>query len=53
VNEPDYGALWASSFYPVSKGRADVPASDFLQPRVEGEIAFRFGRALKGGSRDG
>ena len=50
VNEPDYGALWASSFYPVRNGRAEVPASDFLQPRVEGEIAFRFGRALNGGA---
>jgi 2-keto-4-pentenoate hydratase len=49
VSEPDYGALWGSSFYPVSSGRADVPAVDFLQPRVEGEIAFRFGRPLKGG----
>ncbi len=50
VNEPDYGALWDSSFYPTLEGRAEVPASDFLQPRVEGEIAFRFGRSLQGGN---
>lgn len=48
VTEPDYGALWASSQYPAPGGRATIPASDFLQPRVEGEIAFRIARPLRG-----
>jgi 2-keto-4-pentenoate hydratase len=40
VSEPDYGALWRSSLYSVSGGRTEVPAADFLQPRIEGELAF-------------
>ena len=48
VSEPDYGALWASSHYAAPDGRATIPVSDFLQPRVEGEIAFRIARRLRG-----
>ena len=48
VGEPDYGALWESSYYPVSNGRVTVPAGDFLQPRIEGEVAFLIGKPLRG-----
>lgn len=48
VSEPDYGALWASSHYAAIEGVATIPASDFLQPRIEGEIAFRLARPLRG-----
>jgi 2-keto-4-pentenoate hydratase len=47
VSEPDYGALWASSHYPAPNGVATIPVADFLQPRIEGEIAFRFARPLR------
>ena len=47
VSEPDYGTLWASSHYPVDNGLVTVPAADFLQPRIEGEIAFRLVRSLR------
>ena len=47
VSEPDYGALWASSYYPAHDGVVTIPAADFLQPRVEGEIAFRLSKPLR------
>ena len=47
VSEPDYGALWASSHYAAQNGIVEVPSDDFLQPRVEGEIAFRIARPLR------
>lgn len=50
VDEPDYGALWRSSFHEARAGRAEIAAADFLQPRLEGEVAFRFGRPLVGGN---
>jgi len=48
VSEPDYGTLWKSSFYEASQGRAEIPAADFLQPRIEGEVAFLIGERLAG-----
>ncbi len=48
VSEPDYGALWQSSYYQAVNGRVEIPASDFLQPRIEGEIAFLIGKPLRG-----
>jgi 2-keto-4-pentenoate hydratase len=48
VNEPDYGTLWQSSYYPATNGRVEIPASDFLQPRIEGEVAFLIGKPLHG-----
>ncbi len=48
VNEPDYGNLWESSFYETINNRAEVPAGDHLQPRMEGEVAFLIGRPLHG-----
>lgn len=47
-NEPDFGRLWESRFFPAEDGRVEIPASLFLQPRLEGEIAFRLGRDLAG-----
>lgn len=47
VNEPDYGTLWASSFYQAENGKVSIPAGDFLQPRIEGEIAFLIGKPLR------
>jgi 2-keto-4-pentenoate hydratase len=47
VNEPDYGALWQSSFYEAASGKVTIPASDFLQPRIEGEVAFLIGKPLR------
>lgn len=47
VNEPDYGNLWQSSFYEARNGNVNISARDFLQPRIEGEIAFLFGKPLR------
>ena len=48
VDQPDYGTLWQSSFYEASGGQVTVPASDFISPRIEGEVAFLIGKPLKG-----
>jgi 2-keto-4-pentenoate hydratase len=48
VSEPDYGTLWQSSFYQAHNGSVTIPAADFLQPRIEGEIAFLIGKKLNG-----
>jgi len=48
VHEPDYGSLWASRYVPAERGLAVAPASWFIQPRVEGELAFLIGRRLAG-----
>jgi 2-keto-4-pentenoate hydratase len=48
VSEPDYGAIWQSSYYPAANGRVEIPAGEFLQPRIEGEIAFLIGKSLRG-----
>ncbi len=50
VNEPDFGVLWGSRQFSVNEGRAEVPAATFLQPRLEGEIAFLIGEPLTGGA---
>jgi 2-keto-4-pentenoate hydratase len=48
VGEPDYGTLWGSRRIEVRDGGARVAADTFLQPRVEGEIAFRLGEPPAG-----
>ena len=48
VSEPDYGALWQSSFYAAKAGKVEIPAGDFMQPRLEGEVAFLIGKRLSG-----
>lgn len=50
VNEPDYGSLWASRYFPASRGRAEIPAEVLLQPRAEGELAFLVAEPLTGTS---
>jgi 2-keto-4-pentenoate hydratase len=47
VSEPDYGALWLSSYYQAENGTVTIPASDFMQPRIEGEVAFLIGKPLR------
>jgi len=46
VDQPDYGTLWQSSFYEARNGKVTVPASDFIAPRIEGEVAFLIGKPL-------
>jgi 2-keto-4-pentenoate hydratase len=50
VDEPDYGDLWASRQTPARDGEAIVPTAPFIQPRVEGELAFLLDRDLDGGA---
>jgi len=47
VSEPDYGTLWQSSFYQAQNGKVNIPAGDFLQPRIEGEVAFLISKPLR------
>ena len=47
VDQPDYGNLWDTTFYPAKNGRVQIPASDFVQPRIEGEVAFLIGKPLR------
>ena len=46
VDQPDYGTLWQSSFHEAKNGKVTVPASDFISPRIEGEVAFLIGKSL-------
>jgi len=48
VSEPDYGTLWQSSFYEAKGARVSIPSDHFLQPRIEGEVAFLIGGRLQG-----
>ncbi|MFD0855577.1 2-keto-4-pentenoate hydratase, partial [Actinomadura adrarensis] len=48
VAEPDYGRLWESRLFPAADGRATIPTGLFLQPRIEGELAFLMGAPLSG-----
>jgi 2-keto-4-pentenoate hydratase len=50
VYEPDFGALWSSRFVEASDCRADIPHDTFIQPRLEGEIAYVLARPLRGPS---
>lgn len=45
VDQPDYGHLLSSMFYAEQQ---PIPATAFLQPRIEPEIAFVLGRSLSG-----
>lgn len=46
VDEPDYGDLWGSRHFEASGGRALIETAPFIQPRVEGELAFLLNRDL-------
>jgi 2-keto-4-pentenoate hydratase len=48
VSEPDYGELWSSRQAEVHEGTATFDHVRFLQPRVEGEVAFLMGADLDG-----
>lgn len=48
VSEPDYGDLWSSDFYETQDGEVTMPASRFVSPRMEAEVAFLFRDELKG-----
>jgi 2-oxo-hept-3-ene-1,7-dioate hydratase len=45
IDEPDYAPLMDDMFFEQS---SDIPASRFIAPRVEVELAFILGRPLKG-----
>jgi 2-oxo-hept-3-ene-1,7-dioate hydratase len=45
INEPDYGTLLDDMFIPEG---SEIPASRFIAPRVEVELAFVLGKRLRG-----
>jgi 2-oxo-hept-3-ene-1,7-dioate hydratase len=45
INEPDYGTLLDDMFF---EDGSDIVASDFLDPRLEVELAFILGERLEG-----
>jgi 2-oxo-hept-3-ene-1,7-dioate hydratase len=45
IDEPDYGALFDDMFF---QDGGHVPAGRFIRPRVEVELAFVLGEALRG-----
>lgn len=45
VDQPDFGHLTAGMFH---LEHAPIPATSFIQPRIEPEIAFVLGRRLEG-----
>ena len=47
-DRPDFGRLWESRFFVATGGRVEMPAALFLQPRIEGEIAFLLHSPLAG-----
>jgi 2-keto-4-pentenoate hydratase len=53
VDEPDYGTLWGSRHLELDQGRGGIEAATFLQPRVEGELAFLLGDLPPGPNIDG
>ena len=48
VDEPDFGSLWSSRFFPTESGRVEMPTDLFIEPRLEGEIAFLLEKPLMG-----
>jgi 2-keto-4-pentenoate hydratase len=46
VREPDFGTLWSSRFFPARGGCVRVRHDQFLQPRIEGELAFLIGESV-------
>lgn len=48
VEQPDFGSLWESRWFEAKGGMAEVDLSVFVQPRVEGEVAFLISKRLQG-----
>lgn len=48
VSQPDFGCMWESRRREPQAGIARFEAELFIQPRVEGEIAFLLGAPLRG-----
>ncbi|GAA6736883.1 2-keto-4-pentenoate hydratase [Thermus oshimai] len=47
VDQPDFGNLWESRFFGQGV-RLEASSDPFLQPRVEGELAFLIGKPIQG-----
>jgi 2-keto-4-pentenoate hydratase len=47
VSEADFGCLWDTTFFQATDGAVEIPANAFLQPRIEGEVAFLIGKPLR------
>jgi 2-oxo-hept-3-ene-1,7-dioate hydratase len=45
IDEPDYGSLLDDMLFPEA---SDIPASRFISPLIEVELAFMLGKPLKG-----
>ena len=45
INEPDYGVLLDDMIIPDG---SDIPVADFVEPRIEVELAFVLGQSLHG-----
>jgi 2-keto-4-pentenoate hydratase len=48
VDTPDFGLLWKSRQFEFQNGLLELPSDLFIQPRLEGELAFLIGRKLEG-----
>jgi 2-keto-4-pentenoate hydratase len=48
VDTPDFGLLWKSRQFEFQNGLLELPSDSFIQPRLEGELAFLIGRRLEG-----
>jgi 2-keto-4-pentenoate hydratase len=46
VDQPDFGAVFASTCLDASAGPAVVTRADFIAPRFEAELAFRLSRRV-------
>ncbi|MBV8248857.1 MAG: 2-oxo-hepta-3-ene-1,7-dioic acid hydratase [Comamonas sp.] len=54
ISEPDYGTLLDSMLYTVTPGQVlEIPASNFIAPRVEVELAFVLKSPLRGPGLEG
>lgn len=54
IDEPDYGTLLDNMLYTCTPGEVlDIPAADFIAPRVEVELAFVLKQPLRGPGLEG
>jgi 2-oxo-hept-3-ene-1,7-dioate hydratase len=54
ISEPDYGTLLDSMLYTTTPGQVlEIPASNFIAPRVEVELAFVLKSPLRGPGLEG